>query len=295
MPIPAHVFVLLFGKVIDEPPGGFPTLGYSSVVKKVFELHKDSGIYPKSASSDLAEYFYWSQKSRWAFKRLLLKWNEKRFKDKIGNETDLMGDDIDESMEDILKLWDWKSRKHYIFRRDDLRGCIKYKLDNNVHPTNPYTNLRFTPGQIERIHRFLNETDNGSNVYLKYNGIMLWNTYEIMHARGYNNIQSLGSYEDASVAEAVLFRELVYSSFTTTKENLRKELLNVLYKLLLVENSNIAYVPARKMDLRLFNMYIIYGFNGALQWYYDWVRTNREHHYRLAPTSFEQVKMRFFN
>jgi hypothetical protein len=273
--IPLHVRTILYGFHANVPPGGFPTQGYKNVMDTLEQIKNEITIFPKTAYDDVCNYFYWSQKSRWAFKRLLGFWNTYRFRNKIANEEDIYGNSFE--IENTLVLWDWNTRMYYQFTRDELIGIFTAKLQENIHPTNPYTNIPFTYAQCVRIHTFVGDTDSFISVYTRFPKNMYLNTQAHMNERGFQNIDEYFPNTPQRPAEKILLREILkdVNSIQRDKEELRNEIENTMYKLLLHEQDTpICFVPSTQIEAHLYLLYTRYGLHSVIQWVKNWKRKN---------------------
>ena len=286
--IPLSVRVILYGIETNVPKGGFPTKGYMSIMNELMKIKNSFTIFPKDTYSEVFEYFYWSQKSRWAFKRLLLFWNDRRFKNKYGNQEDLYGNTFDEYEEPVLTLWDWRSSRYYRFGYTELIEHGYSKLSNYHYPTNPYINMPFTYCQCIRIRRFLREhntiTDTSfdkKSIVYKYSRFpenMFLNTQHLMERNGFPKIQNHIQCGPSTLAEEILLDEIVEGIGKTKndKKILSGEMRETLYKLIVNERNDVSYVPDTKYEKQMFEIFVKYGLDETINWYNEWLYKNRK-------------------
>ena len=118
------------------------------------------GILPSGILPYAKRFYFNNQRIRWAFKRLVYVFKQRKSKRSIFNTECLEGNTIrynpTRPLRRVLSIWDSFSSRSYLFTITDLlgifRACI---LGNEIHkPKNPYTNLPFTQNQIRQIHMF---------------------------------------------------------------------------------------------------------------------------------------------
>lgn len=283
--IPLHVRVILYGFDAKVPRGGFPTLGYSKVINSLDRIQNETTIFPETAYRDIVHYFYWSQKTRWAFKKLLLKWFSHKYKDSYGNDEDLFGNSFDDySTSEILSLWDWRSMRYYRFTREELIEMFTSKLNNNIHPRNPYNNLSFTTQQITRIREFICE-DLDIQVplpvksYLRFPENMYFNTQVHMNVQGFQTIKEVYQRRVNTPSQQILLREILYENTVvrTHKEELLNEIENTMFPILIHERSLITcFMPRTKVERNIYDMYVRKGLNNTIKYIRKWRYTNRK-------------------
>ena len=284
--IPLSVRVILYGNDLDIPRGGFPTKGYLPVMNELIKIKNSDTIFPKGTYQEVSEYFYWSQKSRWAFKRLLLFWNKYRFKNTYGNHEDLYGISFDTYEEPVLTLWDWRSSRYYRFGYTELIEHGYSKLHTYHHPTNPYINMPFTYSQCIKIRVFLGQyntiqgtsTDKMTLVY-KYSRwhSMFLNTQNVMEQNGFEKIQDHIQYGPSTPAEDILLDEIIggIGEIRNDKRLLSDNIREILYKLIVNERDDIIYVPDTKCEKQMFEIFVKYGLAETIYWYTEWLYENR--------------------
>lgn len=270
------VAIVVYGFPGIVPVGGFPTVGYTSVIKEVQRLQNDTGIFPPTIVKDTLLVFYYSQRIRWGFKKLLYNWYRYKNRDNISNTEDLIGNDIEKDSPNTILLWDWDSKKNYIFTHDDIVSHFNAKLKYNIHPTNPYTNIKLSYSQLLSIKNHLGSSF--SNPYLKYEGNMLINTQYNMVKSGYPEIEHMFDLSNISLAEVILLENILGnpSSVTRDKRILYKHIKDTIFKLLLVEDTNTALIPYTKIEYLLYNMYCKYDIEFVIDWTIEWINKNRK-------------------
>lgn len=285
--IPLSVRVILYGIDPNIPKGGFPTKGYMPVMKELMKIKESITIFPKSTYGEGFEYFYWSQKSRWAFKKLLLIWNNYRFKNKYGNQEDLYGNSFDEYEEPVLTLWDWRSRRFYRFGYTELIEHGYSKLNTYHHPTNPYINMPFTYSQCIKIRTFLREYNmilgtscHKKELVYKYSRwhSMFINTQYLMEQNGFMKVQNHIPCGPNTPAENILLDEIIGNTIEikSDKKILSDGMKEILYKLIINERSDISYVPDTKYEKQMFEVFVNYGLEETIRWYNEWLYKNRK-------------------
>lgn len=265
--IPDHIQMIVYGFGQSIPVGGFPTLGYQEIMSTFMRKRT---IFPVGTSRELLNRFHKIQKRRWAFKRLLLFWNQYRFKDAYGNTEDLIGNSFEDS--NCLSLWDWRCNKYYRFTKEDIEGHCGSKLRDNFHPTNPYINLPFTLGQITRINEYIRKigmTDRSICTYMRWGGSLYFNTQVLMDRDGF---PSLTRKTPCTNAERILLREItgVYVDLPRLDE-----MMNVLFSLLINEYSTKCLIPDTKIERVLYSIYSKWGIQGTIRWVQNWCHINR--------------------
>jgi hypothetical protein len=288
--IPLYIRIIMYGFPGEVPPGGFPTLGYSSIMKELFRIRNTVTIFPKETASQLVYYHYWSQKTRWAFKKLLLLWNTHRFKNQYGNEEDLYGnsfDDYDEN-EPILTLWDWRSRRYYRFGHTEIVEHMYAKLVSNHKPTNPYINLPFTREQCIVMKDFLYkspiDSDTKRELVQKYSELpnnLLFNSQELMRQSGYQTVSERFPTDYMSDTDDIFLDEIIrdLKYVRDDKKVLANEYRKILYQLILIEQTDISFVPQTKCERVLYEKYIRYGLDRTIDWVNNWILLNRRKFY----------------
>jgi hypothetical protein len=275
------------GKV---PPGGFPTVGYKKIMENLENIKNTVTIFPKSAYTDISLWHYYSQKSRWAFKRLLNFWREHKYKNVYGNDEDLYGNDISDTIpDDILDLWDGISQRYYRFPREDIVSIFHSKLKNNIHPKNPYTNVEFSFAQCIRIHSFLykehndisgNHTTQDVKSYTRFPKNMLLNTQVQMEVQGFRNIKEYYNSTPRSNGVSILLREIIGkdTSLKYDKIGIYNDLKDTIFPLIINDSYSqpLAIVPNTKIDKVLYEKYIKGNIFGVLNWVDKWLLQNRK-------------------
>lgn len=284
--IPEHVKIILYGFNGDVPEGGFPTLGYTNVMSNIEKIRTKNTIFPKEAYNEICLYYYWAQRTRWAFKKLLLFWYYRKYKNADGNDEDLYGNAINEiNPENVLRIWDWRSKRHYNFSCDELIGLFKTKLKDNIKPKNPYNNLPFTYSQCAYIHNFLMSYNFADIVlpspvlsYTRFPDNMYLNTQLQMQQCGYPTLKDRYTYSLRSMGEVTLLREVIgdHIKVKLDKVDLLSEIENILYLLILYESDNVCFVPDTKLEKCLYGIYCKYGLNKTIKWIKDWKLINKK-------------------
>lgn len=287
--IPLSVRVIMYGFNGRVPNGGFPTKGYAYVMDEVEKIRNSVTIFPEGTDKQVKRYFYWSQKTRWAFKRLLLFWNKYRYKNQYGNEEDLYGNSFDDYEEDepILTLWDWRSRRYYRFGYTELIEHGYSKLRTHHHPTNPYINMPFTLSQCIVIKTFLDHHTCVNITYVKRNIVhqytrfpkdMFLNTQALMAHCGFMRFQDSIASGPGSLAEDILLEEIIDGTerIKEDKKLLSNDMKEILFKLIVNERNDLTYIPDTKCERQLFQIYTRYGIEFTLDWYNDWLNKNRK-------------------
>lgn len=299
--IPLSVRVIMYGFDANVPKGGFPTQGYKTIMDEVERIRNTDTLFPEGTDTQVERYFYWSQKTRWAFKRLLLFWNEHRFKNQYGNEDDLYGDSFSDYEDNIpiLTLWDWRSRRYYRFGYNELIEHGYSKLRSHAYPTNPYINMPFTLSQCIVIKTFLDDHTNVDvpcdkrNIVHKYTRFpkdMFLNTQNLMGQNGFMMFQDSIESGPRSVAEEILFEDIIDGTgqIKEDKKSLSKGMKEILFKLIVNERNDLIYIPNTKCERHLFQIYIKYGLRETLDFYKNWLNKNRkrfrvQNHKRRGP------------
>lgn len=278
--------VILYGFDSKIPTGGFPTKGYKSVMDELERIKDTITIFPESTYQEVCREFYWSQKTRWAFKRLLLFWNDYRFKDQYGNEEDLYGNSFDDYEEPILTLWDWRSRRYYRFGYTELIEHGYSKLNAYAKPTNPYINMAFTYYQCVQIYNFLKEHDmlngerNKKSIFQKYTRFpdnMFLNTQTLMEQDGFIKIQDHIQTSSRSLAEDILLYEIIDgdTSLKNDKISLSEEMKNILFRLIVNDKDDVSYIPDTKCEKIMFEIFVRFGLDETIDYYNRWLHHNR--------------------
>lgn len=270
------VAIIMYGFPGNVPTGGFPTIGYTSIINEVQRLQKDTGIFPSTIVNDTLLSLYHSQRTRWGFKKLLYNWYRYKNRENISNTEDLIGNDIQSDSPNTIIIWDWSSRRNYIFTNDDIVSHFNAKLKFNIHPTNPYTNIKFTYSQLLSIKNHLGSAF--SNPYLKYEGNMLVNTQYNMVQSGYPEIEHSFDLSNVSLAEIILLENIFgkHSEILTHKQTIYKHIKDTIFKLLLLEDTNTALIPYTKIEYVLYTMYCKYDIDYVIDWATEWVNKNRK-------------------
>lgn len=306
------VHTILYGVQMETPKGGFPTLKYLDVMQHIQHRQEHIGIFPvKSPLIAFAE-FSKIQRTRWAFKKLIYAWFRKKIYDSktYANTTDLLYDDFKED-DDILHLWDWKTRKTYRFTKQDLIMYSRNKLKNNHSPKNPYTNIPLTFAQNICIYTFL-----GSDYvfpYYRFGGDLYVNTQFNMIQDGLIPIHEYVSDMEAEMSDAQkhILKDFVgdWENVIESKLTLAQELAMNLAKLCLISNSvedDIALLPTRKSEKTMFRIYDLTDFENVVYWFKDWIHKNRKKYIirrretpaeellNLFPTEFHMENISYF-
>lgn len=300
--IPLAVRVILYGFDARVPIGGFPTKGYNYVMDELTKMKQPDTIFPENTYKEVFNHFYWSQKSRWAFKRLLLFWNDYRFKNQYGNEEDLYGNSFDDYEEPKLTLWDWRSRRYYRFGYTELIKHGYTKLNNYNNPTNPYINMPFHYCQCIRIHDFLKDhnilnTDQSKKSivekYTRFPNNMSLNVQNIMEKDGFTKLQDHIQSGPVSLAENILLNEIINSEvyLKNEKKTLSNEMKKTLFKLIVNEDDDISYVPDTKQEKQIFEIFVRYGLDKTIEYYNDWLHTNR----KIFKVKRDRIRSPFYN
>jgi hypothetical protein len=245
-------------------------------------------IYPPTTSKYVRNYYFNYSRIRFAFKRLVLFWFQRRYNDSILNEDDLIGNDIlsnHKKNRRILKLWDWNSHKYYLLSINDILGTFRSKLINDIspkHPSNPYTNIEYSLGQRIRILRFvlenadrLNIGDQTTIIYLRYGSISM------VHQM----IRCIEDYPATSIADIVrpeTETEKVIMSNILPSENIvedKKELYSYLYdSIYTIATSHhiddLTFIPKNKIQYYVYSLYYSKGLEYMLNQAKKWVELN---------------------
>jgi len=300
--IPLSVRVILYGFDTRVPNGGFPTKGYKSIMTELKRIKETITIFPENTYEEVFTHLYWSQKSRWAFKRLLLFWNDYRFKNQYGNEEDLYGNSFDDYQEPILTLWDWRSRRYYRFGYTELIEHGYTKLNSYNQPTNPYINMKFKECQCIRIHDFLknnnvlNTPRNKKRIVEKYTRFpknMFLNTQNLMEKDGFVKIQDHIRSGPSSLAEDILLDEIIDGNeyLKNDKKGLSEHMKKTLFKLIVNEQDDVSYVPDTKYEKMMFETFVRFGLDETINYYNEWLRINR----KIFKVKRSRMKGPFYN
>lgn len=290
--IPLSVRVIMYGFGKEVPKGGFPTNGYSEIMTERLRMKNTSTIYPENTGNLLDAYYHKVQRTRWGFKRLLLRWNEYRFKNQYGNEEDLYGNPFEEYSEDepIVTIWDWRSLRYYRFGYQEIIDHMYSKLITNHHPTNPYINVPLTLSQCTRIQSFLdehcsihlqNDKNNLVYSYSRYPTNLFLNSQLIMKQNGFCTIQDQIPTGPCTPAEEILLDEIIGCPFKirNDKKEMADQFRTILYRLIVNESNEISYVPDTKQEKQMYEIYARHGLMSVIAWYQNWIRENRKRFY----------------
>lgn len=249
-------------------------------------------IFPKGTGKALENMYYIHIKRRFAFKRLLNAWFFKKHKHNIANEDDLLGNAF--NMETysknrrILKLWDWNSRKFYLFTIADIIGSFKARLmnhDSPKHPANPYTNLQYTTSQISSIWEFLSKngdrfmTNIESQVimyYLRFQSIII--VHQIIHLLESPNCTMIKLLYPEIQSEKLLMESMVpTTNITEDKQDIIQTIIAALFTVITIESQdNVALIPSNKLEYYVYSAYLTKGAIKTIKMVKDLIQNNKK-------------------
>lgn len=259
------------------------------------EKYKIPHIFPFGTGRVMEIVFYNHNRSRFAFKQLFNAWFFKKNSAKIANEEDLLGNpfnmDTYARNRRVLKLWDWKSRTHYLFTVADIIGSFRARLmntDSPKHPANPYTNLPYTIAQLSRIWEFL--TKNGdrsmSNIegqaiipYIRFRSIM--SVHQVIHLFETPSATLMVPEHPEKESERMIMECMIPTeNVCDDKKEVVSDVMSALFTVINATNpDNLAMIPSTKIQNYVYSCFMSYGIIKTIKMVRNFVKLNEKKYY----------------